>query len=99
LALFFVKDIIEKSNNPKIPNQGEPWWKPAVQIFSQISTWIVVPIVLALIMGKKLDAHFNTQPWIFIGLALFGFLISCYGIFKEITKYIEKIKKLGEENK
>lgn len=97
--MFFVEDIIQKPNNKNLPNQNEPWWKPAVEIFSKISTWIVVPIVLALIIGKKLDAHFDTQPWIFLGLALFGFLISCYGIFKEITKYIQKIKKLGEKNK
>ncbi len=81
-----------------LSNRDKIWWKPAVEIFSQISTWIVVPIVLALIVGKKLDAHFDTKPWIFLGLALFGFLISSFGIFRIVIRYVEKIKELGEEN-
>ena len=92
-----MEDFIKKPNNKNLLNQGGAWWKPAIEIFSQISTWIVVPIVLALIVGKKLDTHFDTRPWIFLGLAAIGFLISCFGIFKVITKYVQKIKELAEK--
>jgi len=85
-------------NNEEKLNNSDPWWKPAVKIFSQVSVWIVVPIVLALIIGKNLDARFDTKPWIFLGLAVFGFFISSFGIFRIVIKYLQEIKELGEEN-
>ncbi|MDO8590666.1 MAG: AtpZ/AtpI family protein [bacterium] len=71
---------------------SEAWWKPAVQIFGQVSTWVVVPIVLALIVGKNLDARYATKPWIFLGLTCLAFLISSFGIVLVITKYMRKIE-------
>jgi len=71
-------------------------WKPAIEIFSQVSTWVVVPIVLALIFGKMLDAHYGTRPWIFLVFTGVAFMISSFGIVRVISKYIKKIQ---EENK
>ena len=48
-----------EENEKKLYNKG-PWWKPGVELFSEISTWIIVPIVLALVFGKMLDAHYGT---------------------------------------
>ena len=76
-------------------NQG-PWWKDGVQIFTQVSVWIVVPILLALFVGKKLDAHFGTKPIIFLILAGVGFLFSCFGIVRVINKYMKEIKDLAD---
>jgi cell shape-determining protein MreD len=73
-------------------NSGGPWWKPGVQILSEISTWIVVPIVLALVFGKMLDAHYGTRPVIFLCFAGFGFLVTCFGMVRVIRNYIKKIK-------
>jgi len=73
------------------------WWKPAVELFSQVSTWIVVPIILALIVGKGLDQHYGTKPLIFLILAGAGFLFSLIGIVRVIRKYIEELKKIEEE--
>jgi len=68
-------------------------WVPAVQIFSEISTWIAVPIILALIVGKALDTHYGTKPvWLLI-LAGVGFLVTAYGIVKSVRKYAAKVKK------
>lgn len=72
-------------------NKTEPWWKSGVEIFGQVSAWVVVPIVLALIAGKYLDGLYGTKPWIFLGLSLIGFIISSFGIVFVITKYIRKI--------
>lgn len=83
--------MAEIENNKR---QTGPWWKPAVEIFSEISTWIVVPIVLALVGGKALDAHYGTKPIIFLSLAGFGFLITCFGIFRIVKNYIKKLKEI-----
>ena len=72
---------------------GGPWWREAAVLFSEISTWIVGPIVLALIAGKWLDAKYGTKPWIFIALAAVGFAITAYGIVKTVRKYANKQNK------
>lgn len=72
-------------------NNG-PWWKPAVVIMSEVSTWIVVPIVLALIFGKMLDAHYGTKPTIFLILVGIAFLFSCFRIFYTVKNYIKKLQ-------
>ena len=56
-------------------NSNGPWWKDGVQIFTQVSVWIVVPILLALFVGKSLDAHFGTKPIIFLCFSCSWFFI------------------------
>lgn len=85
--LFFVENDKKKLN-----------WKPAIEIFSQVSTWIVAPIILALVFGKMLDARYRTEPIIFLVLAGAGFVFTCFGIVRVIRKYIKEIQnqsKLG----
>jgi F0F1-type ATP synthase assembly protein I len=74
-------------------NKKGIWWKPAVEIFSEISSWIAVPIVLALIVGKALDKHFGTKPWLLLISAGISFLVSSYGIVKSVKRFIEKTKE------
>ncbi|KKP85558.1 hypothetical protein A3B84_00355 [Candidatus Nomurabacteria bacterium RIFCSPHIGHO2_02_FULL_35_13] len=69
------------------------WWKPAVEIFSEISTWIAVPIILAVIAGKALDERYGTKPWILLGFAGTSFLISSFGIVRSVKRFIEKTKE------
>jgi len=69
------------------------WWEPAVEIFTQVSGWIVAPIVLALVGGKMLDSHLGTKPWIFLGLTVLAFGVSCFGIVRVISRYIKKMEK------
>ena len=86
-------------NNQNTNNDGGPWWKPAVGLFSQVSTWVVVPIVLALIVGKYLDSRFDTKPWIFLVLTGIAFIFSIFGIVRVVTKYIKKISDEADKNK
>ena len=86
-----------EENKQNVNNNQGPWWKEGVQIFTQVSVWIVVPILLALFIGKNLDAHFGTKPLIFLILAGVGFLFSCFGIVRVINKYMEEIKDLSEK--
>lgn len=74
-------------------SKRQPWWKPALTVFSQISGWIVVPLLLALIIGKKLDTHFGTAPWIFLGATALGFAVSSFGIVRTAFAYIRDIAK------
>ncbi len=73
-------------------SKREPWWKPALTVFGEALGWIVVPLLLALIIGKKLDAHLGTAPWIFLGATAVGFAISSFGIVRTAFAYIRNIK-------
>ena len=83
-------------NNTKQDNL-EAWWKPALEIFSEVSAWIVVPIVFALVIGKSLDKYFGTKPWLFIILAILGFMFSSFKIVKIVKRYAENLK--NKDNK
>jgi F0F1-type ATP synthase assembly protein I len=74
----------------KNPNGKGPWWKPGVELFSEVSSWIVVPIVCALVFGKMLDAHYGTRPVIFLVFAGVGFLVTCFGIFRVMKNYMSR---------
>ncbi len=63
----------------------------ALKIFFRVSSWVVIPVIVALIAGKWLDAKFDTTPWIFLIATGFAFLISIYGIIKVIGTYIRSI--------
>jgi F0F1-type ATP synthase assembly protein I len=100
--------FVDNKDNQK-SNSGGAWWAPAMQIFSDVSTWIVVPIVCALIFGKMLDTHFGTAPVIFLSLAGFAFLITCFGMYRVVKNYMKKVtpdvksgprpESVGEDNK
>ena len=80
-------------------NKQNSNWTVAVGIFNQISVWIIVPIIVALVFGKMLDKHFGTKPVIFLVFACFGFLSSCVGIFRVVKDYTKKLKDIGSESK
>jgi len=73
-------------------------WKPAFEIFSRISTWIIVPIILALIFGKMLDTYYGTKPIMFLILAGLGFLFSCVGIIHVVKNYMKKLKEISSSS-
>lgn len=78
------------------PRQSGASWLPGFRVFSEISTWIAVPVILAVIGGKALDKRYGTEPWLLATLAFLGFLVSAYGIVKAVKKYADDIKK-GEK--
>jgi F0F1-type ATP synthase assembly protein I len=93
-----------QNSNSRLSRHGGdgPWWKPGMQIMSEVSTWIIVPIVLALVFGKMLDTHFGTKPRIFLVFAGLGFLATCLGIYRVMKNYIKKLKEIeknSEQNK
>ena len=74
-------------------DKNKPDWIAGIQVFSEISTWIVVPMILALIFGKKLDTNYNTKPTLFLICIILAFLFSAYGIIRTVKRYKNKIEK------
>lgn len=66
------------------------WWQAGLQLFLRLSSWIVGPILLAVLLGKFLDKTFNTEPWIFLITIILSFTFSMYKIVKIGMREIEK---------
>ncbi len=79
-------------------NNTSDWWKPGMILFTKVSIYIIVPIVLALYIGKYLDTKYNTTPWIFLILTFTSFLISLFVVWKNFNKYIKKLEKENKED-
>ncbi len=69
-------------------NNKKPIWNSEyIKVFTNISVWIVVPVLCSLFIGKYLDTKFNTTPWILgVGLTL-SFTVSMIAIVKIAKKY------------
>lgn len=75
------------------------WWRPALIMFSQVSGWIVGPIIVATLLGKYLDKKFHTHPYFFIGLMVVSFTLSMVKIVKVTSQQIKKIEREAEKKK
>lgn len=73
-----------------------PWWRDGVIIFSKVSGYIIVPIILASYIGKSLDQKYNTEPKIFLVSVGIAFVSTILLIWREMRVYKKKIDK--EEN-
>lgn len=73
-------------------------WVPALGVFTEISTWIALPVIVAVIIGKNLDTRYGTAPLMLLGSAGVSFLLSSFGIIRAVKKYSAKLKE-EEKNK
>jgi F0F1-type ATP synthase assembly protein I len=66
------------------------YWVFALRIAGDFGATIAVPVVLFVYLGKKLDARWDTQPWLMIAGFVLAASISGISIYR-------KAKKLGSE--
>lgn len=77
-------------NNDK---KGFTFKNEYMKVFTNISAWIVGPVLVSLFVGKYLDRKFNSSPWI-LGVALaLSFTVSMIAIVKIAAKYSKEVDK------
>jgi F0F1-type ATP synthase assembly protein I len=79
--------------NKKEPEINKPWWQDSVMLFTQLSGWIGIPVILGVFLGRWLDQKYNTEPWLFLITVGLAFIISMIGIVKEAAGAMQKIEK------
>lgn len=84
------KEILNKDKQFRYKRED---WAPAMRIFSEISTWIAGPIILAVIVGKYLDNRYGAGNLWLLVLSGAAFLISAYGIVKSVKQYAAKFDR------
>lgn len=70
-----------------------PWWQPGLVLFTRLSGWIAVPVILGVVVGKWLDKKYGTEPWLFLVTVGAAFFLSMFGIVKDALKEMKKIEK------
>lgn len=80
-------------------SEQAPWWQPGLILFSKLSTWIAIPILLALFIGKYLDKRLGTDPWLFLSFTGVSFIISTIGLVYESSKAMKKIEEEEQRKK
>jgi F0F1-type ATP synthase assembly protein I len=66
--------------------------KTNLQIFGIISSWIVAPIVGALLLGSWLDDKYNHENFFTLTFISVAFIITCVGIVREALKAFKSLK-------
>ncbi|MEI6580581.1 MAG: hypothetical protein WCO07_00195 [bacterium] len=74
-------------------NSNKNWalWKPVVVFYVKTTSWIIIPLILAVFLGKYVSESIGSQFIFFICLMI-GFGITCFGIYREINQYKKDLK-------
>jgi len=79
-------------------NIEKPWWRDGVILFTKVSAYIAVPIIVASLIGNFLDKKYNTGSLVFFILIAIAFVSTIFLIWKEVKIY-KKITENTENNK
>lgn len=58
------------------------WLKPVMLFYGKTTSWVVFPLVIALVASK-----FTESSGLFFVFLIIGFGITCFGIYREIKEY------------
>ncbi len=75
------------------------WYSDALSMFFRLSAWVVVPVVLASLLGNYLDDKYNTDPWILIVCVGLSFVFTMIVLVKETLKSFREIEASNDSNK
>ena len=82
-----------KDREGRVSAGQKPWWQPALFMFFRLSSWIVVPVLAGIFLGKWLDRRYGTTPWLFLTTVGVAFVVSMAGLVKNTLKEYKKIDK------
>ena len=61
-------------------------------VFVRLSSWIIFPLIVALLFGKLTDRVFSIEPYGTLGLTTLSFLFSLVILFRETKKALNELK-------
>lgn len=79
-------------------NNQSGGWQQGLELFIQLSGWLVSPLLIALFLGRWLDGRFGTKPWLFLSTTAVAFIITIFGISFQAVKYIKELERQAKPN-
>ena len=68
-------------------------WRPVIFFYVKTTSWIILPLLIAIIFTKKVT------PQVYFIFVIIGFIITCFGIYKEIIQYKKYLAEDTKKNK
>jgi len=78
--------------NSFINQNNKNWWRPVLFFYVKTTSWIIFPLILAMLAGKYVSSSFGSQTLFFVFVML-GFGITCFGVYREIKQYKKSLEK------
>jgi hypothetical protein len=86
MAFFFVENTPEQKKN------DYAYLQPVMMFYAKVTSWIIAPVGIAILVIR-----ITKRDDLFFIAVITGFLITIYGIYREIKKYKQDLEK--QENK
>ncbi len=72
----------------------EPWWQESVSVFTKLSGWVILPLIVGTTLGRWLDGRYGSgQRWFFICIGA-AFVFSTYGMIRQAKREYAKLAPL-----
>jgi F0F1-type ATP synthase assembly protein I len=84
---------VTSSKKPKL------WWQEGLFFFYNISSWIIGPLLLGIIIGKYIDSRFMSSPKYLIISIFVAFIITNIGLFLRVKEYSKKLSDQSKSEK
>jgi ATP synthase protein I len=65
-------------------------WGGSLALITQLGVTVVVSILIGLLLGLWIDAHFGTKPWGTLIFSLVGILVGSAGVYRLIVTSIDE---------
>jgi ATP synthase protein I len=65
-------------------------WGGSLALITQLGVTVVLAILVGLLLGLWVDAHFGTRPWGTLVLSLIGILVGSAGVYRLISASIDE---------
>ncbi len=76
----------ENKNIGNKPVKEKMDWRPIISFYAKTTAWIFFPLFFGAIGGGYVSKSIGSQVIFFI-FVVFGFVITCFGIYREIKQY------------
>jgi len=74
----------------KEKEEKQSWWQEPLNIFSRLSGWILLPLILGTLIGRWLDNKYRSEPKWFLIVVGLAFIISMIGLIIQAKKEFKK---------
>lgn len=68
------------------------WRTQGLALFFRLQILIVMPMLIAIFIGKWLDKKYDSEPWLFLVSVVLAFIISMIGLIRNSINEMKKIK-------
>jgi hypothetical protein len=92
----FSKKLFLTTNCMDNKKTDKELYRSVLFFFAKTTSWIVFPVLLCVLIWNYFGESLGSKVSFFV-IIMFGFLITIYGIFKEIKLYKKNLEKNGDK--